>query len=285
MTAETDLFILVGPTASGKTDLALALAARAGAEIVNVDAYQIYRGLPVLTAAPTVEQRARVPHHLVETLDPAAELSALEYAALAQVAMTDIRQRKRRILLVGGAGFYLEAILGASSTAPPPDAAIRLAVEQLDPGERLTELQRLDPTAATVVDLQNPRRVQRALEIVRQTGRPFACFAPAPLPAVAGAVIDLPREILQQRIVARVDAMLAGGAVEEVRNLNLHGKTCGQAIGLTEIRQLIAGAISLQECREKIIVATRQYAKRQLTWFRNRSPWPWLPPAEINWPD
>lgn len=286
MPPETDLFILAGPTASGKTDLALSLAEKHDAEIVNVDAYQVYCDLPILTAAPTLAQRELVPHHLVGILDATSDLNAVDYAALAQAAMADIRRRGRRILLVGGSGFYLEALLGSSSQAPPPDATIRREVEQLTPGERLVALQQIDPSASAAVDLQNPRRVQRALEIVRQTGKPFAHFAPKPLPPVCGAVLELPRELLHKRIIARVDTMLALGAIDEVRRFDATGpcgKTAAHTLGLNEIRLLLRGAISRDECREKIIIATRQYAKRQLTWFRNRSPWPWLPPEKIEW--
>lgn len=273
-----DVFVVAGPTASGKSSLAVALAERWDAEIVSADAYQIYRGLAVLTAQPTAAEKSRVRHHLVDVLEPEVEFSAADFARLALEAIDEIRQKNKRIVVVGGAGFYLEALFDGLPETPPPNEEIRQRLSALTLPEMVAELALLDPAAALIVDLNNPRRVQRAIEIVASTGQPFASFARVPGDSVPGLVMDLPREILLQRIEERTAAMLENGAFAEVRQLGVRSATCQKTIGLAEITEFLAGKISLSKCHERIVIATRQYAKRQMTWFRNRARWQLVAP-------
>lgn len=278
-----DVFAIAGPTASGKSTLAVELAERWNAEIISADAYQIYRGLAILTAQPNSVQRARVRHHLVDVLEPTAEFSAADFARLAQTALEDIRSRNKSALVVGGAGFYLEALFDGLPETPPPDESIRTRLRNLTLPEMIEELREFDPTALEIVDLKNPRRVQRALEIVSITGKPFASFQREPDHSVRGLVLDVSREILHDRIEQRVDAMLQNGAIDEARTLGPRSTTCGKSIGVAEISAFLAGEISLDECRARIVIATRQYAKRQRTWFRNRARWDFVAPeAALN---
>ncbi len=273
-----DVFVVAGPTAGGKSDFAIELAENWDAEIVSADAYQIYRGLAVLTAQPSADQQTRVPHHLVNLLDPTEDFSAADFARLASVSIAEIRLRKKRIVVVGGAGFYLEALFDglAESPAPPPELRSRLREMALP--DLVAELRERDPAAAATVDLRNPRRVQRAIEVIVGTGRPFADSARQPDFSVRGLVLNPARETLLERIASRALRMLEEGAIEEVQRLGLRGQTCGQAIGLAEIEAFLAGKITRAEGLERIIIATRQYAKRQLTWFRNRARWELVTP-------
>ena len=273
-----DVFVIAGPTASGKSALAVELAERSNAEIVSADAYQIYRGLPVLTAQPSPDQLTRVPHHLVNQMEPECDFSAADFARMAGAAMEEIRRRGKRIVVVGGSGFYLEALFDGLPRTPPADADLRERLRLLPTEELAAELRQLDPAAAANVDLKNPRRIQRAIEIVTLTGRPFAEFAVRPDASVRGLVLGVSRDVLQQRIEARTDAMLANGAVEEVRALGPCSATCAKALGVSVISEFLAGKISRAQCREQIFIATRQYAKRQRTWFRNRARWEWVAP-------
>ncbi|MEO7931968.1 MAG: tRNA (adenosine(37)-N6)-dimethylallyltransferase MiaA [Chthoniobacterales bacterium] len=273
-----DVFVLAGPTASGKSALAVELAEQWDAEIISADAYQVYRGLAVLTAQPNSTEKKRVRHHLVDVLGPQVESSAADFARLARAALEEIRGRNKRALVVGGSGFYLEAFFDGLPETPPPNEAIRQRLSSLTLPEMVAELQRLDPTATAIVDLQNPRRVQRAIEIVTVTGQPFASFAREPDRSVRGLVLDPGRDVLLQRIEQRTAALLENGALEEVRTLGPCSATCRKTIGLAEISAFLTGEITLAQCHERIVIATRQYAKRQRTWFRHRARWPLVMP-------
>ncbi len=273
-----DVFVLAGPTASGKSALAVELAEKWDAEIISADAYQVYRGLGLLTAQPNSAEKARVRHHLVNALEPECDFNAADFAWLARTALEDIRTRNKRAIVVGGSGFYLEALFDGLPKTPPPDEAIRQRLGLLTLEEMVAELRQLDPTAAAIVDLRNPRRVQRAIEIVAVSGQPFASFAREPDRSVRGLVLELDRTVLLQRIEQRTDALLENGAIEEVRALGPCSATCAKAIGLAEISAFLAGQITLPLCRKRIVIATRQYAKRQMTWFRNRARWPLVAP-------
>ena len=273
-----NVFVIAGPTASGKSQVAVEWAERWNAEIVSADAYQVYRGLTVLTAQPSGEQLARAPHHLVNCMEPECDFSAADFARMAQTAIEEIRGRGKRIVVVGGSGFYLEALFDGLPKTPVANADLRERLRLLETGELAAELRQLDPAAAATVDLKNPRRIQRAIEIVTLTGRPFAEFAVRPNATVRGLVLDVPADVLQQRIEVRADAMLANGAIAEVRALGSCSATCAKAIGVSVISDFLAEKISHAQCREQIIIATRQYAKRQRTWFRNRARWEFVAP-------
>ena len=277
-------FFLVGPTAVGKTALAIELAEQFDAEIVNADAFQIYRGLEVLTAKPDAEFQHRVCHHLLGQISLTEIMSAAKFRELALAALGDIRSRKKNAIVVGGSGLYLKAITHGFDQVPPPDPKLREELGAL-PLKKLAErLQNLSPELAARTDLKNSRRVIRAIEIA-STVIPRASIVAAdvvrgPRSATAAtacsALLLRDRHDLYQRINERVNAMFRNGVEDEVRTLQDIGPTAASALGLKEVRALIAGQISREECIAKIQQATRRYAKRQLTWFRHQTSFPEL---------
>ncbi len=277
-------FFLVGPTAVGKTALAIELAQRIEAEIVNADAFQIYRGLDILTAKPDAESQRRVRHHLLGQISLIETMSAAKFRKLACGALADIHSRKKNAIVVGGSGLYLKAITNGFDQVPPPDPKLREELNGLPQKELAERLQNLSPELAARTDLKNPRRVIRAIEIAASVipSRIVATDAvreprSAPAATVTNGVLLLrDRDDLYQRINERVNAMFRDGVEEEVRALQDIGPTAASALGLKEIRALIAGRISREECIAKIQQATRRYAKRQLTWFRHQTTFPQL---------
>jgi tRNA dimethylallyltransferase len=276
-------FFLVGPTAVGKTALALELAQRFEAEIVNADAFQIYRGLDILTAKPDAKSQRHVRHHLLGQISLAEEMSAAKFRALARAALADIHFRKKNALVVGGSGLYLKAITHGFDEVAPPDPKLREELRALPQKELAARLQKLSPELAARTDLRNPRRLIRAIEIASPVIPSRIVAADAvrgPRSATAatanGVFLLRDRDDLYQRINERVNAMFRGGVEEEVRTLQDIGPTAASALGLKEIRALIAGQISREECVARIQQATRHYAKRQLTWFRHQTTFPQL---------
>jgi tRNA dimethylallyltransferase len=270
--AET--IILAGPTGAGKTILSLLLAERLGGEIVGGDAFQIYRGLPLLTAQPSWEQRTRIPHHLIGCVDPRESYDAARYRHEAQEILREIASRGRRPILVGGTGLYLKALLGGLDEMPPRDPSLREEFARCGLGELVTRLQALDPAGASTVDAANRRRVERALEIVMLTGKPLTrnrgrIDTP---PGVHGMLITRPREALNARIAVNVEAMFSNGVETEVTALpeEATGPTAAKTLGLAEIRSHLRGEITRAECIARITAGTRRYAKRQMTWFRHQ---------------
>ena len=269
-----NFFIIAGPTAVGKSDIAVAVAERCGGEIVGADAFQIYRGLEILTAQPSAELRARVPHHLVGEIPLTQSFDVAQYLHAARQRIAEISARGRVPIVTGGTGLYLRALTRGLADLPGADAALRADLEK----EPLVELQRrlaeLDPVGAAQTDLQNSRRVIRALEVCLLTGRPFSSFreqwAATPR-AIRGIVLTLDRETLNTRIDQRTAAMFAAGVIDEVRAAGEAGPTASQTLGFREIRALIAGQLTPTECLAAIQQATRRYAKRQMTWFRRET--------------
>jgi len=270
--AET--IVLAGPTGAGKTALSLLLAKRLGGEIVGADAFQIYRGLPILTAQPSPEQRAEVTHHLVGCIDPREPYDAARYRREALEVLHSITSRGRRPIVVGGTGLYLKALLGGLDELPPRDPDLRSELAGLDLPTLVDQLKTLDPDGASSVDQANRRRVERALEIVLLTGRPLDRDAGPVLtpPGVHGFLITRSREELTARIEANVETMFASGVEAEVAALPSEstGPTACKTLGLVDIRSLQRGEIPRAECITRITVATRRYAKRQMTWFRHQ---------------
>jgi len=272
-------FFLVGPTAVGKTALAIELAEQFDAEIVNADAFQVYRGLDVLTAKPDAEAQRRVRHHLLSQISLFETMSAASFRELARAALSDVHSRKKNAIVVGGSGLYLKAITHGFDQVPPPDPKLREELNRLPQKELAERLQKLSPELAARTDLKNPRRVIRAIEIAASVipSRVVATDAvrePQSAPAATatnGVLLLRHRDDLYQRINERVNAMFRDGVEEEVRALQDIGQTAASALGLKEIRALIAGEISREECIAKIQQATRRYAKRQLTWFRHQT--------------
>src|SRR6266536_4258590 len=272
-------FFLVGPTAVGKTALAIELAQRIEAEIVNADAFQIYRGLDILTAKPDAESQRRVRHHLLGQISLIETMSAAKFRKLACGALADIHSRKKNAIVVGGSGLYLKAITHGFDQVPPPDPRLREELNRLPQKELAERLQKLSPELAARTDLKNPRRVIRAIEIAASVIPSRIVAADAvrgPRSATNGVLLLRDRDDLYQRINERVNAMFRDGVEEEVRALQDIGPTAASALGLKEIRALIAGRISREECIAKIQQATRRYAKRQLTWFRHQTTFPQL---------
>ena len=290
MTTNAHVFYIVGPTASGKSEITAAVATRCDAEIVGADAFQVYRGLARLTAQPDVALRAAVPHHLIGTIDVTEEMSAAKFAELARSAIAEIRSRDRNVIVVGGSGLYVRALTDGFSERPPGDAKLRAHLAELSLGELNLRLRAVDSKAAARIDTNNRRRVERALEICLlgakapsehlvasavpgETGRQSGSVGDArrTTHAAAGVFVFRDREDLYQRINLRVERMFEEGVVEEVRMSRGLGATAAQAIGAREIQSLLRGQTSGPECIARIQQATRHYAKRQLTWFRRQS--------------
>ncbi len=272
------VLILAGPTASGKTDLAIALAERFDAEIVGADSRQIYRGMPIGTAAPTAEQRARVAHHLVAFLDPHERYSAARFVLDARRAIDDITARGRRAIVAGGTGFYLRALAGDVDLDAAYDPAVRtrLAAEaRTHPPEVLADwLAALAPQRAAAIAPNDPYRVARALEVAlaaRAPARPVRDALPtlrADAIPFLKVVLDVEPGALQARIERRVDGMLAAGLLEEAERVG-GDAVAADAVGYREALAFLAGWSTAAELRTQLIRATRRYAKRQATWFRS----------------
>ncbi len=273
--------IIAGPTGAGKTDLALRLARLLGGEIVGADAFQIYAGIPLLTAQPTPAQRAEIPHHLVGCIDPREAFDAARYLRLAEDVLAGIVSRGRRPVVVGGTGLYIKALLGGLQELPQGDPLLRKELAGLELPALVARLTALDPAAAESVDRANRRRVERAIEIVTLTGRPLAesrTAAPAVPERVRPLLVVRDRSELHERIAANVEAMFAAGVEAEVGAIPTEniGPTASGTLGLREIRALRDGALTREAAMERIVVATRRYAKRQETWFRNQHDFPSL---------
>ncbi len=271
------IFAIVGPTASGKTDVALRVAERIGAEIVSCDSMQLYREFDVGTAKPTAEERARVPHHLVDVLAPGETYSAARYAEDADRAIADITARNRRVLVVGGTGLYLRALRFGLFAAPARDEALRahlLGEEARTSGILHLKLRAVDPRAAERIAPADLVRLVRALEVHTLTGVPIsehhARHRAEPRHPIEVMLLDPPRERLEARIAARVDVMLAGGLVDETRRLRTQwgSEVAGlQSVGYAEVCQLLDGTLAASALSDAIFRSTRRYARRQRTWF------------------
>lgn len=278
--------LIAGPTASGKSALALALAARADGEIVNADSMQLYRELPVLSAAPTAADRVRVPHHLYGVASVREPFSVARWLDLAAGAIGEVRARGRLPIVTGGTGLYFRALLEGLSEVPAIDPGIRREVRGLVAAEGAEAAHRLlareDPAMAARLRPGDSQRIARALEVARSTGRSLAEWqaadAAGPLAqdiaagAVARLVLMPPRDWLRARCDARFDVMLEAGALEEVAALPPHDPDLPalKALGIPQLRAALAGQLPLDEAVAAAKAATRQYAKRQATWFRNQ---------------
>ena len=273
------VLILTGQTASGKSGLALALAERFDAEIVGADSRQIYRGMPIGTAAPSPDDRARVAHHLVDFLDPHERYSAARFVADALAAIDDIHARAKRALVVGGTGFYVRALAGDVSLSPAYDPVLRdrLAHEaRLHPPDVLSAwLHAVASARAAAIAPNDPYRVTRALEIAlaERAGSRHCVSRDAQNLRTRGLAarklyLEIAPEELERRIAARVDAMLAAGLLEEAERIGA-AAVAADAVGYREALAFLAGWSNPAELRTQLIRNTRRYAKRQATWFRS----------------
>jgi tRNA dimethylallyltransferase len=305
--AARDCWFLTGQTASGKSAVGVELAARIGAEIVSMDSMALYRGLDIGTAKPSAAERRRVPHHLVDVLEPDQEYSLAQYLDAAGECVGQVHGRGRQVLFVGGTPLYLKGLLRGIFRGPPADWQLRRQLEeearQNGPGFLHRRLTEVDPPAALRIHPSDTRRLVRALEVFVKTGRPisslqrqFEVGAPAETRRVF--VLDWPLEDLRARIDRRVDQMFAAGLVEEVRGLFAGSdrqdacptglsKTARQAVGYREVIEHLEGGRGLAETMDLVKIHTRQFAKRQATWFRSLSECRFIPvdasmaPAEI----
>jgi len=282
---------VVGPTAAGKSDLAVALALRLGGEVVNADSMQLYRGMDMGTAKPTVAERRGIPHHLLDVLDVTEPATVAEYQAWARTALADCRARGKTPVLVGGSALYVRAVLDRfrfPGTDPVVRAELEAELAATGPAGMHQRLADIDPEAAAMILPGNARRVVRALEVVRLTGRPFSATLPGHEYAYEEGVtpcvqlgVDVPRAVRRERIAARVDRMWTAGLVDEVRALEAaglrRGWTASRALGYAQVLRHLAGEDTEGEAREETVRATRRFARRQDAWFRRDPRIRWLP--------
>ncbi|MEO7775123.1 MAG: tRNA (adenosine(37)-N6)-dimethylallyltransferase MiaA [Steroidobacteraceae bacterium] len=279
----------MGPTGAGKSEFALRLAAQLPIEIISVDSAQVYRGMDIGTAKPSVDERVRVAHHLLDLRDPTQSYSAGEFVVDARIALREILARGRIPLLVGGTMLYFRALLGGMAVLPRASSAVRTALDARAAREGWpalhAELARVDPGAAARIHPNDPRRIQRALEVHAVTGRPISdLWAVRESPDQAApefgfaswALVPGSRPMLHARLEQRFNAMMQLGFLDEVRALHARGDLCMtntsmRAVGYRQLWAHVAGEVTLEQASVQAVAATRQLAKRQLTWLRS---WP-----------
>ncbi len=280
MSSFPPLIFLTGTTASGKTAVAVEVARQCGAEIVNADAYQVYKQIPLLTAAPTQEERDAVPHHLVGFLDVTEPWDATLHYEKASAAIADIQSRGKTALVVGGSGLYLKFLSHGLSEAPPSTPELRAQLDRLSLEELVERLRSLDPEGAAATNLTNRRYVTRNLEIVQLGGKPLSHWQNNwnKPPRGPGFALHWDTPVLDRRIRERSRFLLMHGVLEEIEalgDLSSLSPTSRKTLGLSLIRDHLDGKFTLQECEDLLTLRTRQYAKRQRTWLRRES---WLEP-------
>jgi tRNA dimethylallyltransferase len=277
---------IAGPTAAGKSEIALRLAEQLGGEIVSADSMQVYRGLDIGTAKPSAEERNKIPHHLIDICELTENFDAAQFIRLAQKAVEEIQSRGRVPIFCGGTGLYFKAFSSGLGEAPATNPELRAELEAASFEALLRELRERDPVAYEKIDKQNPRRVIRAVEVIRLTGKKFS-EQRAEWKAESGKrkaetffCITRKADDLHARINARVDTMFARGLVDETRELLTRGleqnQTAMQAIGYRQVVEHLRGERDLAETIELVKSRTRQFAKRQLTWFRRQLDPEWI---------
>lgn len=267
---------IAGATATGKSDLALNLAEHLGGEIINTDSMQFYRGMDIGTAKLPIDERRGITHHLIDILDVREEANVQTFQRQAREAIADIRTRGKRPILVGGSGLYVRAATDRMEfPGTDPDVRARIESEvEADRWGRHRHLQEIDPAAAAKITPNDSRRIVRALEVIELTGRPFSAQLPD-YQAIEPTIhlgLSVERKILHERIASRVEAMWEHGWVDEVRSLLerglAEGRTASRAIGYAQIQQYLAGKLDRDDAQEQTTIRTRQFARRQDTWFR-----------------
>lgn len=281
------LVVVCGATATGKSDLAIALAQQINAEIVNADSMQIYKGMDIGTAKLSIEQRAGITHHMLDVLDVTQDSTVAWYQELARAAISDIHARGKNAIVVGGTGLYIKAILddlNFPDTDPVVRASLELELATIGIDALFKRLEKLDPAAAIAIDRANSRRVIRALEVIAITGKPFTANLPreasSRYPDAIQLGLVMNREDLSERIALRVDHMWEIGFVEEVDALIgagiTNGRTAQLALGYSQLIAAKNGVLSQDEAKEDTKRATRQYARRQETWFSRDERIQWI---------
>ncbi|GAA1981465.1 tRNA (adenosine(37)-N6)-dimethylallyltransferase MiaA [Kitasatospora viridis] len=276
---------MVGATAAGKSDLAVAIALALGGEVINTDSMQLYKGMDIGTAKLTEAERGGVPHHLLDVWEVTETASVAEYQRLARAEMDRLLAAGRPPVLVGGSGLYVRAAIDEMEfpgTDPVLRARLEAELEQVGPAVLHARLAEQDPPAAAAILTGNGRRIVRALEVIELTGRPFTASLPsnkAVYPAVQIGV-ELPRAELDERITLRVDRMWQAGLLDEVRELEARGLreglTAGRALGYQQVLAHFAGECTEQEARDETVRATKRFARRQESWFRRDDRISWL---------
>jgi tRNA dimethylallyltransferase len=287
------VIVLTGPTGTGKTDWALRLAERLPVEIISVDSALVYRGLDIGTAKPSRELRARVPHHLIDICEPSEVYSAGQFVDDAVALIASIHQRERLPLLVGGTMLYFRALWRGIAPMPRASPELRRAIDERASQEGWpalhAELARLDPHTAARVHPNDPQRIQRALEVCYATGRPISELQQAthsPLgdtPCKAWALVPANRDTLNERLELRLERMMSDGFLTEVRSLHARGDLTDahpavRAVGYRQLWAHLEGECTLTDAVRRAVVATRQLAKRQMTWIRSESGLTWMDP-------
>ncbi len=281
------VIIICGPTATGKSDLALEVAELIDGEIINADSMQLYKGMDIGTAKLSVDERNGIPHHLLDTLTVEEDASVAQYQALARAAVDEIRTRNKAAIIVGGTGLYIKSIIDEMNF-PETDPELRKKLESeaelLGAAELYSRLRLLDPEAAAAIEPANTRRIIRALEVIEVTGQPYSANLPSDTslryPDALHIGLAMERSSLAPRIEARVHRMWQSGLVAEVDTLIeaglLRGSTAQRAIGYAQVIAMRNGEISESKAIEETIVATRQYVRRQETWFKRDPRIQWI---------
>jgi tRNA dimethylallyltransferase len=289
------LIIICGPTATGKSDLALEVAQRYDGEIINADSMQLYQGMDIGTAKLTVEERRGFPHHLLDILKVSQDASVAQYQEQARAAIEDIRSRGKVAIVVGGTGLYIKSIVDEMNF-PETDPELRKKLEDeaelLGAAELYSRLRLLDPVAAAAIEPANTRRIIRALEVIEVTGKPYSANLPSDtslrFPDALHIGLSMERSSLAPRIEARVHRMFEQGLIAEVETLLgeglLEGATAQRAIGYAQVIALIRGEVTQNLAIEETVVATRQYVRRQETWFKRDQRIQWIGEGEPRLP-
>jgi tRNA dimethylallyltransferase len=289
------LIIICGPTATGKSDLALEVAQKYDGEIINADSMQLYRGMDIGTAKLTVEERRGIPHHLLDILKVSQDASVAQYQEQARAAIEDIQSRGKVAIVVGGTGLYIKSIVDEMNfpeTNPELRKKLEDEAELLGAAELYSRLRLLDPEAAAAIEPANIRRIIRALEVIEVTGKPYSANLPSDtslrFPDALHVGLSMERSSLAPRIEARVHRMFEQGLISEVESLLseglLEGATAQRAIGYAQVIALIRGEVTQKLAIEETVVATRQYVRRQETWFKRDQRIQWIGEGEPRLP-
>lgn len=285
------LIVIAGATATGKSSLSIALAQAIDAEVINADSMQVYRGMDIGTAKITLDERQGISHHMLDVLDVNQDSTVAWYQSAARDAIDEIHSRGKSVVMVGGTGLYIKAVideLNFPDTDPMVRHTLNKEAEDLGIDAMFARLEKLDPAAALAIDRANLRRIIRALEVIEITGQPFTANLPReesiryPNARQFGLVMD--RELLSEKIDERVNTMFEQGLVEEVQKLMnaglLEGRTAQRALGYAQVISHLKGEISLDAAIEETKRATRQYARRQETWFSRDARIKWISPRQ-----
>jgi tRNA dimethylallyltransferase len=287
MTVAPSIYAIIGPTASGKSDLAMGLARRLGGEILSVDSMQVYRAMDIGTAKPSAQEQRSVRHHVIDIVDPDQPFTAARFVELADAAIADARSRNVPLIAVGGTPLYFKVLFQGMFDGPGADEAVRARLRALPNDELHRRLTEADPAAAARIHLNDTKRLVRALEVIELTGKPISSLQTewespaAPRHEAKWIGLSWEKDALNRRINARVKAMLEDGWVDEVRSLLTRygtlSKTASEATGCAELIEHVRGKLSLDDAAEQIKIATRQLARRQMKWFKRFPNVQWLP--------